>query len=95
MTIAHALKPWRNVPVPVPPQPLRAGPYLPPVDGCVPYVGTEEWTSELGFPETENWRPWMAGTNQNASAHICAGYVTNYNAGLHNFTFITIKGAGW
>lgn len=64
------------------------------VDGCVPYVGTEEWTSDLGFPETETWRPWLAGTNQNASASVCAGYVTNYDAGKHNFTFITVKGAG-
>lgn len=33
-------------------------------DGCVPYVGTEEWTSGLGFEQTEAWRPWMAGTPQ-------------------------------
>jgi len=64
-------------------------------DGCVPFVGTEEWTSGLGFKQTEAWRPWMAGTPQNASASITAGYVTNYatDAG-HNFTFLTVKGAG-
>ena len=32
------------------------------VDGCVPYVGTEEWTSGLGFPVIEEWRAWSAGT---------------------------------
>ena len=25
-------------------------------DGCVPFVGTEEWTSGLGFAQTEPWR---------------------------------------
>jgi len=65
------------------------------VDGCVPYVGTEEWTSGLGFPVVEEWRGWMSGTNQNASAMINAGYVTTYAAKPnHNFTFVTIKGAG-
>jgi hypothetical protein len=64
-------------------------------DGCVPFEGTEEWTSGLGFAQTEAWRPWMAGTPQNASASVTAGYVTNYATGAgHNFTFITIKGAG-
>jgi len=65
------------------------------VDGCVPYVGTEEWTSGLGFPLVEEWRAWSAGTNQNASAVVNAGYVTTYEAKPnHNFTFITVKGAG-
>merc|ERR1719174_527884 len=65
------------------------------VDMCVPYVGTEEWTSALGFEVLEPWRPWQAGTNQNASASVCAGYVTTYKATPDlNFTFITIKGAG-
>jgi serine carboxypeptidase-like clade 1 len=65
------------------------------VDACVPFVGTEEWTSALGFPVIEAWRPWLAGTPQNASAQVGAGYVTTYEAGPnHNFTFLTIKGAG-
>jgi len=42
-------------------------------DGCVPFVGTEEWTSGLGFTQTEAWRPWNAGTPQNTSASITAG----------------------
>lgn len=65
------------------------------VDGCVPFVGTEEWTAGLGFPVVESWRPWLAGTPQNASASVSAGYVTTYAAKPgHNFTFLTIKGAG-
>eukprot|EP01052_Picozoa_sp_SAG31_P003158 SAG31_NODE_119_length_23948_cov_9.957105_5_plen_300_part_00 len=41
-------------------------------DACVPTVGTEEWTEALGFSVVENagWRPWHAGTNQNATAHF-------------------------
>jgi hypothetical protein len=50
-------------------------------DACVPTVGTEEWTAALDFPVLDGWRPWHAGTNQNATAHfITAGYVTVYNA---------------
>eukprot|EP00039_Didymoeca_costata_P028038 m.19801 g.19801 ORF g.19801 m.19801 type:complete len:487 (-) comp6676_c0_seq2:269-1729(-) len=65
------------------------------VDGCVPFVGTEEWTKGLGFKKLEEWRAWQAGTNQNASVRINAGYVTTYEAKPnHNFTFLTVKGAG-
>jgi len=63
-------------------------------DMCVPYIGTEEWTSELGFDQTEAWRPWFSGTNASPNASITSGYVTNYDAGSHNFTFLTVKGAG-
>ena len=28
-------------------------------DGCIPYVGAQEWTSHLGFPETAAWHPWL------------------------------------
>ena len=65
-------------------------------DGCVPYVGTQEWTEQLGFEQIEAWRPWLAGTAANASKRdVTAGYVTTYSAGpQHNFTFLTIKGAG-
>lgn len=66
-------------------------------DGCVPYVGTEEWTSALGFEQIEAWRPWLSGTTENMTCTDCvtAGYVTTYAvAPQHNFTFITIKGAG-
>ena len=66
-------------------------------DGCVPYVGTEEWTSALGFKQIEAWRPWLSGTDENMTCTDCitAGYVTTYSVTpQHNFTFITIKGAG-
>jgi len=65
-------------------------------DGCVPFVGTEEWTSELGFEQIEAWRPWQSGTNENMTKRdVTAGYVTTYSAGeAHNFTFLTVKGAG-
>ena len=28
-------------------------------DGCVPYIGAQEWTARLGFPETTAWHPWF------------------------------------
>ncbi|EGD79146.1 hypothetical protein PTSG_12946 [Salpingoeca rosetta] len=64
------------------------------VDACVPYWGSEEWTRELGFPEKEAWRPWTSPSSDEPNQEIQAGYVTTYNAGQHNFTFLTVSGAG-
>jgi hypothetical protein len=66
------------------------------VDMCVPYVGTEEWTRDLGFPTVSAWRPWAAGTTSTPNATTTAGYFTTYDASAaadasHNFTFLTIK----
>jgi carboxypeptidase C (cathepsin A) len=58
-------------------------------DACVPYYGTEEWTQGLGFPVTEDWRPWTSQFNSGFSG--TAGYVTKFT---NDFTFLTIKGAG-
>ena len=55
------------------------------VDSCVPYIGDEEWTSGLGFPVKEPWRPWFVNEQ-------VAGYVTSYD--VNDFTFITVKGSG-
>eukprot|EP00118_Oscarella_pearsei_P016108 m.151064 g.151064 ORF g.151064 m.151064 type:complete len:461 (+) comp38566_c0_seq1:151-1533(+) len=55
------------------------------VDACVPYTDNEEWTSGLGFPLKEAWRPWLVD-NQ------VAGYVTTYD--VNGFTFATVKGSG-
>lgn len=46
--------------------------------------------------QIEAWRPWLTGTPANASKRdVTGGYVTTYSAGpQHNFTFLTIKGAG-
>jgi serine carboxypeptidase-like clade 1 len=54
------------------------------VDGCIPYIGNEWWTSGLGVPVKAPWHPW--NTNQQVS-----GYATAYE---NNFTFVTVKGAG-
>ncbi|KAL9248282.1 hypothetical protein vseg_021623 [Gypsophila vaccaria] len=53
-------------------------------DLCVPYTGTQAWTSSLGYQVTDEWRPWFSN-NQ------VAGYHQGYE---HNLTFLTIKGAG-
>ena len=29
-------------------------------DACVPFTGSAEWTSELGFPTARDWEPWLA-----------------------------------
>jgi carboxypeptidase C (cathepsin A) len=68
------------------------------VDGCVPFIGTQEWTEGLGFEVKESWRPWNSGTTNDPSANITAGYVTSYSAdsvtAKHTFHFATVKGAG-
>ncbi|KAK3136344.1 hypothetical protein QOZ80_5BG0432180 [Eleusine coracana subsp. coracana] len=53
-------------------------------DMCVPYTGTEAWTSSLGYGVVDSWRPWIL--NEQVS-----GYTQAYENGL---TFATIKGAG-
>jgi len=64
------------------------------VDGCVPFVGTEEWTRELGFPVTKAWKPWLS-QHMGAGGKQRAGYVIEYEAGKdHPFWFATVQGAG-
>ncbi|KAL9270607.1 Serine carboxypeptidase-like 20-like protein, partial [Drosera capensis] len=53
-------------------------------DMCVPYTGTQAWTSTLGNKAIDGWRPWMVD-------HQVAGYLQEYE---HNLIFLTIKGAG-
>ncbi len=62
-------------------------------DACVPTIGTEEWTSGLGFPVYDNWRPWHAGTNQNDTDHfVTAGYVTVFNAAITPSRVVSANG---
>ncbi|KAL5566720.1 hypothetical protein UlMin_029884 [Ulmus minor] len=54
-------------------------------DMCVPYTGSEAWTSSLGYEILDHWRPW-----QNSDLQV-AGYIQAYH---NNLTFLTIKGSG-
>jgi hypothetical protein len=62
-------------------------------DGCVPYVGTADWTAGLGFPETKAWHPWYGSTGAGGRS-AAAGYSVHYGAPAKSFQFVTIKGAG-
>ncbi|XP_057962294.1 serine carboxypeptidase-like 20 [Malania oleifera] len=53
-------------------------------DMRVPFTGSQAWTESLGFKVVDEWRPWW-------SRGQVAGYMQGYD---HNFTFLTIKGAG-
>ncbi|CAN4101160.1 unnamed protein product [Withania somnifera] len=53
-------------------------------DMCVPYTGSEKWTSSLGYAIVDEWRPWYVNEQ-------VAGYIQGYAS---NLTFLTIKGAG-
>ncbi|PVH61552.1 hypothetical protein PAHAL_3G058600 [Panicum hallii] len=53
-------------------------------DMCVPYTGTEAWTTSLGYGVIDSWRQWIADEE-------VSGYTQVYENGL---TFATIKGAG-
>jgi len=59
------------------------------VDGGVPYNGGEEWTTELGYPVKEAWRPWTVDGKEQM-----AGYVQVFDAQGKNFTYVTVRGAG-
>jgi len=58
-------------------------------DACVPYYGTEEWTTGLNQTITKDWHSWTTTFNSNYSG--VGGYVVNF---APDFTFLTIKGAG-
>jgi len=58
-------------------------------DGCVPYVGTENWTRNLGYNVTQDWHQWFAKPDEVHAIHK-AGYAVTFE----KFQFITINGAG-
>jgi len=58
-------------------------------DGCVPHVGTEEWTRGLGYNVTKEWHQWFARPDDVHGLHK-AGYAVNFQ----NFQFVTVNGAG-
>merc|ERR1711957_685888 len=53
-------------------------------DAQIPHTSSEMWTSTLGFTEVEPYQMWTLNK-------YVQGYVTRYQ---HNFTFVTVKGAG-
>lgn len=55
-------------------------------DPAITSFATQNWTSHLGFDETQHWRPWTVDGCQQMG-----GYVTRYEG---NFDMLTIRGAG-
>lgn len=55
-------------------------------DPCINAFQAQNWTRNLGFKETQSWRPWTTDNCQRMG-----GYVTRYE---NNFDFLTIKGSG-
>lgn len=53
-------------------------------DMCVPYTGSQAWTSSLGYKIVDQWRSWRSNDQ-------VAGYLQAYE---NNLTFLTVKGAG-
>lgn len=53
-------------------------------DMCVPYTGSQAWTSSIGYKIVDDWRPWFINDQ-------VAGYLQGYE---NQLTFLTIKGAG-
>ena len=64
---------------------LRILVYSGDVDGCVPHVFTEQWTTNLGFPIKTPFRPWTLNDQ-------VMGYAITFD--VNDFTFLTVKGAG-
>jgi len=55
-------------------------------DPAITSFATSNWTSNLGFTETQHWRPWTVD-----GCRKTEGYVTRYQG---DFDFLTIRGAG-
>ncbi|XP_062006124.1 serine carboxypeptidase-like 20 [Rosa rugosa] len=53
-------------------------------DMCVPYTGSQAWTSSLGYKVIDQWRSWLSNDQ-------VAGYLQAYE---NDLTFLTVKGAG-
>jgi len=63
-------------------------------DACVPFVGTETWTRELGFEVKDGWKPWLAQHMTRPGVQR-AGYRIKYETPQGGqFTFATVQGAG-
>lgn len=58
------------------------------VDACIPWYGSEQWTSGLGLKKVDNWRPW---NYEAPHGKLVGGYVTLYE---NDFAFLTVKGSG-
>ena len=61
-------------------------------DACVPYIGSQAWTSELaannGWSVAQPWSPWLVNAQ-------VAGYATVYTGTTgEDFTFATVYNAG-
>lgn len=65
---------------------LRVLVYNGDTDPAINSFTAQNWTSHLGIPETEAWRPWTVDGKQ-----YIGGYVTRYE---NNFDYLTIRGAG-
>ena len=64
-------------------------------DGCVPHVGTEEWTTALGYPVASAWRPWLSdNTGGNATGAVCVGYTQSFGGDAKDYRFATVMGSG-
>jgi Serine carboxypeptidase len=55
-------------------------------DPAITSFATQNWTSHLGFDESQHWRPWTIDHCQQMG-----GYVTRYEG---KFDVLTIRGAG-
>lgn len=58
-------------------------------DACVPHVGAEAWTRELGYNVTRDWHSWFSKPDMEHGMHK-AGYAITYDT----FQYITVNGAG-
>ena len=65
---------------------LRVLVYNGDTDPCINAFQAQNWTSGMGFKETQSWRPWTIDGCQRMG-----GAVTRYEGG---FDFLTIRGSG-
>ena len=65
---------------------LRALIYNGDADMCVPHTGAEAWTSSLGLPVQDSWRPWKLVDQVIAQSFIsCMVSIPCFGASLSVF----------
>ena len=61
----------------------------------VSFCKPQEWTTALGYPVEQEWRPWLAdASGGNGTAAIAVGYVVQFGGSAKDFRFATVMGAG-
>ncbi|CAN1262248.1 Serine carboxypeptidase-like 21 [Linum perenne] len=61
---------------------------------CVPYTGTEAWTSSLGYNVIDEWRPWISGDDNQVAGYAHIITLRIYAYFMNSINLLMMQGAG-